>query len=130
MPRLPEAVSHMSTGTARWAQMLGTVSAAIYEEVFTRLFLMTCIAVLVDKVFRRDRNFALVVGAMIAALAFGALHLPAAAQMSALTPLVVTRVFLLNGIGGLAFAYCFGAWGLEHAMLAHFAAGMVAHGLA
>jgi hypothetical protein len=56
---------------------------------------------------------------VLAALVFGLLHLPATAAIVPLTPLVIIRALLLNGIAGIAFGWLFWQYSLEAAMLAH-----------
>lgn len=63
----------------------------------------------------------------LTALVFGAGHLPATAAMLPLTPLVVVRALLLNGLGGLVFGWLYWRRGLLAAMLAHFSADVVLH---
>ena len=55
---------------------------------------------------------------IIAALAFGALHLPTVHAVTALTPAVVARTLVLNALGGVVFGWLFWRRGLEAAMIA------------
>ncbi len=64
---------------------------------------------------------------VIAALAFGAAHLPFAASLHALTAELVTVVIALNAFVALGFGYLYWSRGLEAAMLAHFTADLVLH---
>ena len=57
---------------------------------------------------------------MTSALLFGAGHLPTTATLMPLTPLVITRALLLNGLGGIVFGWLYWKRGLLAAMLAHF----------
>jgi membrane protease YdiL (CAAX protease family) len=66
-------------------------------------------------------------GALVAALAFGAGHLPAAAHVWPLDAVVVTRTVLLNTIAGLVFGWFYVRKGIESAMLSHFCADLVLH---
>ena len=67
---------------------------------------------------------------VVSALIFGAGHVPTAATLLPLTPLVVARALLLNGIGGVAFGWLYWRRSLLAAMLAHFSADVVLHVLA
>jgi membrane protease YdiL (CAAX protease family) len=67
------------------------------------------------------------VAVLLAAIAFGAGHLPAAANVWPLDAVVVARTLLLNGIAGLVFGWFYVRHGLESAMLSHFAADLVLH---
>ena len=82
----------------------------IVEKILMRLFLMSLIAFILWKLFFRntsknklpDKIF--ISANIISALLFAAGHLPAtAAAFGALTPMLLARCFLLNGIFGLLF---------------------------
>jgi membrane protease YdiL (CAAX protease family) len=64
---------------------------------------------------------------LLAALVFGAIHLPQAAAVIGLTVPVVGFVRLLNGVGGVAFGSLYWRRGLLAAMLAHISADIVLH---
>jgi membrane protease YdiL (CAAX protease family) len=64
---------------------------------------------------------------ILAALLFGAGHLPATAQAVKLTPTVVGRALLLNGIPGVFCGYLYVRYGLEAAMLLHFSLDILLH---
>lgn len=64
---------------------------------------------------------------VLAALLFGAGHLPAARAVMPLTSTLVIRELLLNGYIGLIFGYLYWKRGLECAMVAHFCADIVVH---
>jgi len=64
---------------------------------------------------------------LLAALLFGLGHLPATKAIMPLTPLIVARALLLNGIAGIAFGWLYWQYGLVGAMLAHFCADIVLH---
>ncbi|MCK7526806.1 MAG: hypothetical protein MZV64_59015 [Ignavibacteriales bacterium] len=44
-----------------------------------------------------------------------------------LTPLVITRAIVLNGLAGIGFGWLYWKRGLEFAMIAHFSADIVLH---
>jgi len=68
------------------------------------------------------------VAIVLAALLFGAGHLPAAFSAGmAHGPLSIGRIILLNALVGLPFGWLFWKYGLEHAMVAHFSADLVLH---
>ena len=64
---------------------------------------------------------------VLAAVLFGLGHLPATAALFPLTPLVITRAVVLNGLLGIAFGYLYMTRGLESAMISHFSADIVLH---
>lgn len=98
----------------------------IAEEILMRLFLMSLIAFILWKLFFRntsknklpDKIF--ISANIISALLFAAGHLPAtAAAFGALTPMLLARCFLLNGIFGLLFGRLYRRYGIWYAMAAH-----------
>ena len=64
---------------------------------------------------------------ILAAILFGLGHLPATAALFPITPLVIIRAIVLNGLIGIAFGYLYFKHGLESAMLSHFTADSVLH---
>ena len=63
----------------------------------------------------------------VAALLFGAGHLPTAAGIWGLDAGVIARTVVLNAIGGVVFGWLYWKRGLEMAVLSHFAADIVLH---
>jgi len=61
------------------------------------------------------------------AVLFGLAHLPATAALIPLTPLVVTRAIVLNGLVAVVAGWLYWRRGLESAMVAHFCADLVVH---
>ena len=72
---------------------------------------------------------ALWLATILAAVIFGLGHLPATAALVKLTPLLIVRAILLNGVVGVATGYLYWRYGLEAAVLAHFSADIVLHGI-
>jgi membrane protease YdiL (CAAX protease family) len=64
---------------------------------------------------------------ILVAVIFGLGHLPATSILVPLTPLIVTRAIVLNGVAGIVFGYLYFTRGLESAMLSHFSADIVLH---
>jgi hypothetical protein len=64
---------------------------------------------------------------ILAAILFGLGHLLATPALVPLTPLVVIRAVVLNGVIGIAAGYLYFTRGLESAMLSHFSAGIIQH---
>ncbi len=128
---LPPAINppaQASAGTSALNGLLASFYGGIVEELQLRLFLMTLVVWLVARTRRRAAPAAAYWGAIIlAAVLFGAGHLPAAAHVWGLDAVVVARTLLLNAIGGLAFGWLYWKRGIEMAMLAHFGADLVLH---
>lgn len=114
--------------TAPWKGLLASSYGAIVEEVELRLFVMTGAAWLLSR-FTGGHAYPWIMFAaiVIAAVAFGAGHLPMAAQLGPLTFGVVSRVVVYNAIGGLVFGWLYWKHGFEHAMLAHFGTDLMLH---
>jgi len=130
-PFLPVAHQGEVSNIVRWKGFLASFYGGITEELLLRLFLMTLIAWIIWKIFMRGKgvpkSVIYWVAIILAALLFGAGHLPAASLIWSLTPIVVLRIILLNAIPGMAFGYLYWKQGLEYAMLAHFCADIVLH---
>lgn len=117
-----------SPASASWTGFLASFYGGIAEEVQLRLFLMTLIVWVVVKLTRRAPGPALFwIAILVAALLFGAGHLPAASKIWPLDTVVVLRTIALNGIGGMVFGWLYWKQGLESAVLGHFSADLVLH---
>lgn len=109
--------------------LLASFYGAIGEEIQLRLFLVTLLAWLLVRGTRGRvaARPAIAIGIVLAALAFGAGHLPAAAQLWPLDAIVVARTLLANGVAGLVFGFLYARHGLEAAMASHFFADLALH---
>lgn len=107
-----------------WQTLLAALYGGITEEIVMRLFLMTFLIWLGMKMCRRDKhlNSHVYISIILTAVIFGLGHMPITASLTAITPLVVTRAIVLNGIGGVVFGWLFWKEGLESAMITHFTA--------
>jgi hypothetical protein len=130
-PRLPKAMREDAPIPALWKRFLACFYGGIDEEILLRLFLLSLLAWLISLVWHVPGGLptvgALWVANIIAALIFGLGHLPATAALAKLTPLLIWRAILLNGIVGVATGYLYWRYGLEAAMLAHFSADIALH---
>lgn len=112
-----------------WQGLLASFYGGIAEELLVRLGSMTLLVWAGARLSRTAvPSPAVVWFAIVAtALLFGAGHLPTTAAVLSLTPLVIARTLLLNGIGGVLFGWLYWKRGLLAAMLAHLAADLVLH---
>jgi len=114
-----------------WKGFLASFYGAINEEILLRLFLMSLVVWLGRFISRKadgsPTQAVLWTANIVAAVLFGLGHLPATAALVPLTPLVVTRALVLNGLGGLGFGYLYMKHGLESAMISHFSADIILH---
>lgn len=124
VPRLPNLPFVIVAGLPVWKRFLLCFYGGVYEELLTRLFLLTLFAWIVDRSWRKTvpklSNPAFWFANIFAAILFGLGHLPSASLFMPITPLVVVAALLLNGIAGIAFGYLYRKQGLEAAMIAHF----------
>ena|SRR2546426_3862832 len=127
-PGLPAALRDAAARPPWWAGALASLYGGVTEELLTRLFLLSLFAWLFTRVSRDARAYWAAVS--VSAALFGLGHLPATALLVPLTPLVVARALLLNGIPGLIFGWLYWRRGLEAAMIAHFSGDLVLHVLA
>lgn len=116
---------------AAWKGLLASLYGGINEEILLRLFLMS-LFVWIGRFIHRNEDgspsvVVLWIANILAAVIFGLGHLPATAALVQLTPLVVTRAIVLNGVGGIGFGYLYMKHGLEAAMISHFSADIILH---
>lgn len=128
-PRMPPMRVAEPPTPGPGAGFLASFYGAIGEEIQLRLFLTTLLAWLLVRGSRGRiaTRMAIAVAIVLAALAFGAGHLPAAAQVWPLDGVVVARTLLANGVAGVVFGLLYARRGLEAAMLAHFLADLGLH---
>lgn len=114
-----------------WKGFLASFYGGIAEEILLRLFVMSLFAWLGRFVSKtqegRPTSAVFWIANIFAAVLFGLGHLPATAMLIPLTPLVITRAVLLNGIGGVIFGWLYWKRGLEAAMVSHFSTDIVLH---
>ena len=106
----------------------------VIEEVMIRLFLMSGLALIGWKLFfRKDAAppaGVLIAANVLSALVFAAGHLPATLQtFGALTPPLILRCFLMNGLAGLLFGRFYRKYGIQYAMMAHMLFHLVSRGV-
>jgi len=130
-PRLPQTMRTTFPIPALWKRFLACFYGGIAEELLCRLFLLSLLAWLISFVWHmpggKPTPGALWLANLLAAVIFGLSHLPTTAALVKLTPLLIGRAILLNGIIGVAIGYLYWQYGLEAAMLAHFSADLVLH---
>ncbi len=116
---------------AAWKGFLASFYGGLDEELLLRLFVMSFLAWLghfVSKTAEGKPTVAVMwIANILAAILFGLGHLPATAALVPITPLVVLRAVVLNGVVGIACGYLYFTRGLESAMISHFSADMVLH---
>lgn len=110
-----------------WEGFLASIGAGIREEVWLRFGMMTLFAWLGTVVTRKSPAGPVSVWTanVVAALLFGAIHLPQAAQLLGLTPAIIAFVLIGNGVPGVVWGWLYWRHGLIAAMVSHFTADVV-----
>ncbi len=126
-----EALNLQTAQPAAWKGLLASFYGGINEEILLRLFLFTLLAWLGKFISHTDAGRPTIgvlwTANIVAAILFGLGHLPATAMLIPLTPIVVARAILLNGLVGMAFGYLYWTRGLESAIVSHFSADIILH---
>ena len=131
LPRLPRL--HQVGAPPVWSGFLGAFYGAIDEELLLRLGAFSIVAWLLWRIDPRPEGPSAIVlweTNIVVAVLFGLSHLPATTHVLPLTPLVMSRALVLNGLGSLAFGYQYWRHGLEAAMITHLTSDIVADILA
>lgn len=128
-PHLPGLPFVAASRAAVWKRVLVCFCGGIDEEVLTRLFLLTLFAWLGVRIFQKQKArlspATFWITNIIVAVLFGLGHLPNAALVMHITPIVVVLALVLNGIAAIPFGYLYWKRGLEAAIIAHFCADFV-----
>jgi len=116
---------------AAWKGLLASFYGGINEEILLRLGVMSILVWLGRFISKtadgRPTQAVLWTANILAAILFGLGHLPATAALIPITPIVILRAVLLNGLVGVGAGYMYAKHGLESAMLTHFSADIVLH---
>lgn len=131
LARLPETLLRLARKANPLKGFLASFYGGFSEEILMRLFLFSGLAWLLGRFWQTSSGMpasgAFWTANLLVAVLFGLGHLPATAAITPLTPLIVFRAIVLNGIVGLLFGYLFWRFGLEAAILAHFSTDIVLH---
>ena len=116
---------------AAWKGFLASFYGGINEEILLRLIVMSFLAWLGKFISRtadgKPTNTVFWIANILAAVLFGLGHLPATALLIPLTPLIILRAVVLNGLVGIVCGWLYQTRGLESAMISHFSADIVLH---
>ncbi|MGE5702041.1 MAG: type II CAAX prenyl endopeptidase Rce1 family protein [Clostridia bacterium] len=102
----------------------GVLYGGIFEEILLRLVTLSLLVWLFSKVFKTSKGelpaLFYWIAILVSTILFALGHLPATRMFfGEVTPLLLVRSLLLNGIGGLFFGYLYWKKGFEYAILAH-----------
>jgi membrane protease YdiL (CAAX protease family) len=125
------ALNLQTSQPAAWKGFLASFYGGIAEEIQLRLFVMSFLVWLGRFLSRtadgKPTNAVLWIANILAAVLFGLGHLPTTALLVPLTPLIIARAIVLNGLIGVACGWLYWKRGLESAMISHFSADLVLH---
>jgi len=118
-----------AASTPLWQGFLAAFYGGIGEEILLRLFFVTLLVWIMWRFSRstdiKPSTTTIWVAIVSAAIIFGLGHLPATAVLITITPLIILRAVLLNGIGGVIFGWLYWKKGLESAIIAHFTTDII-----
>ncbi|MGC9516250.1 MAG: CPBP family intramembrane glutamic endopeptidase [Methanomicrobiales archaeon] len=124
-------VSSNQVNPPAWQGFLASFYGGINEEISMRLFLMSIFVWIFYKIKKTSEGKPTKIGVWLAiiitAVLFGIGHLPITSAITAITPGIILRAIVLNGIGGVIFGWLYWKKGLESAMISHFSADIVLH---
>lgn len=125
-PMMPKPQRPLADPPA-WTGLLASAGAGIQEEIWFRLGIMTALVWLGTRLVRRTTPGAGAVWTanLLAALLFGAIHIPQAVLFYGPSTLVASYTILGNAIPGMVFGWLYWRYGLVTAIISHFAADVV-----
>jgi membrane protease YdiL (CAAX protease family) len=125
------ALNLQTSQPAAWKGLLASFYGGIAEEIQLRLFVMSFFAWLGRFISKtpegKPTSAVFWIADILAALLFGLGHLPSMASLVPLTPLVIARTVVLNGLLGIIFGWLYWRRGLEAAIISHFSADLILH---
>lgn len=128
---LSSSFLNAEVAVSTWKSLLASFYGGISEEILLRLCLMTLLVWVTFKIKKTKDGSPTVIGIwlaiIISSVLFGLGHLPVTSAITAITPIVVIRAIVLNGVGGVIFGWLYWKKGLEAAMISHFSADIVLH---
>ncbi|MGH1363755.1 MAG: CPBP family intramembrane glutamic endopeptidase [Calditrichia bacterium] len=106
-----------------------SVGAAVAEEVWFRLGLMTVLVWIASKAFSKGEVQPVLVWSVIAitSIGFGTAHLPQLVSYGAGSPFAITGTVLGNTAVGFLYGWCYWRRSLIAAIVAHFSVDIVLH---
>jgi membrane protease YdiL (CAAX protease family) len=129
-PLLP-GFATVTTEVSGWQALLAAFYGGVLEELITRLLYVSVLAWLLGRLSHTPDGIpsqgAVWAAIVVAAVLFGLQHLPAASLSVTITPLVILRAIILNGIAGVLYGGMYYKRGLEAAMLTHFSSDILLH---
>jgi len=115
-----------------WKWLVIAFDSAVLEEIIFRLFIVSLVVWSGARVSRalqgapeaRTTPTIIWIALIVSALAFGAAHL---SRWMDSGPIVIAAVMLVNGLIAIVLGRIYVKWGIEAAIVAHFAGDVVVH---
>lgn len=105
-----------------WKWLIIAFDSSVLEEIIFRLFIVSLVVWLLARFVKREP--AIWIAIVIAAILFGAAHLN---RWMDAGPVAITAVLIVNGLIAITFGVMYVRWGIEAAILGHFAGDVVVH---
>jgi membrane protease YdiL (CAAX protease family) len=105
-----------------WQWFIIAFDSATLEEIVFRLFIVSFVVWLIARFMKRDT--AIWIALVVSALLFGAAHLNRWIHAG---PTVIVAVMIVNGLIAIVLGLLYVKWGIEAAMLGHFAGDVMLH---
>ena len=105
-----------------WKWLIIAFDSATLEEIIFRLFIVSFVVWVIARFLKRET--AIWIALIISALLFGAAHL---SRWIDAGPVVMTAVIVVNGLIAIVLGLLYVKWGIEAAILGHFAGDVMVH---
>lgn len=114
-----------------WQRLLACFYGGVAEEVAMRLFFMSLLVWLTcffkSKPGGKPVSAGVWAGILGVSVIFALAHLPITYKFMEITPIIIARALLLNGLGSIVFGWFYWKNGLEAACVSHFSADFFIH---
>ena len=105
-----------------WKWLIIAFDSSVLEEIVFRLFLISFVVWVLARFVRRETT--ITIALLLSAVLFGAAHLN---RWLDARSVVIAAVMLVNGAISIVLGLVYVKWGIESAMIAHFAGDVVVH---
>lgn len=118
-------------GPGPWELLLRSLSAALTEEIFYRLGLMTLFAWILRTYVSKTGSAepSVSIANLLAALLFAAAHLPGHVTAETASWSLVIEILIFSGVAGMFMGWLYARFGVLSAILAHFVGDVVGYAI-
>lgn len=135
LPQEPRLAARLAAraGNPAWWPFAVAFIASVTEEVLFRLFLLSATVWVLSRGWKKGRpeasSMPVWIAVAVSSLAFALVHLPAWTAVTSVTPFLIASVLALNGIAGLLLGQVYWRFGIEAAIVCHFAGDLIVQGI-